>query len=86
MRHRFACVLYQLYVLRYGNAVSHLHTDVFLAITTPDGWFDDLVVGDSHVQVGDYKQGKADSEKVENVLDKESVNKSEKRDHSVFLF
>lgn len=45
--------------------------DILLAIATPDRWLDNPVVGDSHVQVGNCKQGKADSEKVQDILDKE---------------
>lgn len=67
--------------LRRANTC--LLADIFLAIPAPDRWLDDLVVGDGHVQVGDCKQGKANSEEVEHILDEESGNRSEK--HSTLV-
>lgn len=53
---------------------SYLNANKFPAISAPNRRFDDFVVGDEHVQVGDREQSQANTGKIEYVLDKHSVS------------
>lgn len=55
------------------DQTTYRFTDILLAVWTPDSRLDDLVVGDPHVQMSDRVQSKADTQEVENCLNKHSA-------------
>ena len=55
------------------DRLSYLHADKLPAISAPNGGFDDFIVGNEHVQVGDRKQSQADTSEIEYGFDKHSI-------------
>lgn len=51
----------------------YLDTDELPAISAPNSGFDDFIVGNEHVQVGDRKQSQTDAHKIEYGFDKHPV-------------